>query len=290
MAFSARAEALVSLPPRQCMRARRRLSPRLLAHLPWPDRQALVAATRLLLAGVMASGATSAHADTVLVAVAANFAGTLAELGPGFTAASGHQLAIAAGSSARLATQIEAGAPFQVLLSADQATPRALAAKGLAQADTQFTYAVGRLALWSARPGRVDSQGAVLANPSIRHLAIANPKLAPYGAAAMAVLAARGLDTALAPRLVMAESVAQAYQFVATGNAELGFVALSQLMGPGKTPSGSTWIVPQTLYPLLRQDAVLLTPGRAKPAALAWLAYLKTPAALALIQSHGYGP
>lgn len=261
----------------------------MLTHLPGPVRQAVAAATSLLLAGVMASGTTSAHADTVLVAVAANFAGTLAELGPGFTAASGHQLTISAGSSARLATQIEAGAPFQVLLSADQATPRALAAKGLAQADTQFTYAVGRLALWSARPGRVDSQGAVLANPSIQHLAIANPKLAPYGAAAMAVLAARGLHTALAPRLVMAESIAQAYQFVATGNAELGFVALSQLMGPGKTMTGSAWIVPPSLYPALRQDAVLLAAGRGKPAALALLAFLKTPAAQALIKSHGYG-
>ena len=243
----------------------------------------------LLLAGAAVGFSPQAQADTVLVAVAANFAGTLAELGPAFTAATGHQLTISPGAPARLATQIEAGAPYQVLLSADQATPRALVAKGQAQADSQFTYAVGQLVLWSALPGWVDGQGAVLSQPGFKHLAIANPRLAPYGAAAMAVLGARGLDTVLASRLVRAESIAQAYQFVVTGNAELGFVALSQLMGPGKALTGSAWIVPPTLYPALRQDAVLLAAGRGKPAALALLAYLKTPAAQALIKSHGYG-
>ena len=230
----------------------------------------------------------AACADTVLVAVASNFAGTLAALAPAFRQATGHQLQAAAGPTTRLATQIAAGAPFQVLLAADQATPARLLADGLAVAGSRFTYATGHLVLWSTQPGLVDSQGEVLARGGFKHLAIANPKLAPYGEAALAVLRARGLEPQLRSRLVLAESIAQAYQFVLTGNAELGFVALSQLQAPGQPPGGSLWRVPPDLHPPIHQDAVLLKPGSGQAAALALLAFLKSPAARALIQAHGY--
>ncbi len=151
-----------------------------------------------------------------------------------------------------------------------------------------FTYATGRLVLWSATPGLIDDQGAVLASGRFAHLAIANPKVAPYGAAAMQVLGARGLAEALAPKLVTGESIAQAFQFVSTGNAELGFVALSQVQVPGKPAVGSRWLVPAALHAPILQDAVLLKPGAHNPAAAALLAYLKSPPALKLIRAFGY--
>jgi molybdate transport system substrate-binding protein len=156
-------------------------------------------------------------------------------------------------------------------------------------AGTRFTYAIGKLVLWSARPGLVDGQGAVLASDRFRYLAVANPKTAPYGAAAHQVLKARGLAEALAPRLVTGESIAQAYQFVATGNAEIGFVALSQVTWPGKSAKGSMWRVPQDLYTEIRQDAVLLKAGISNPAALALLEFLKGETARQIIRNHGYG-
>lgn len=230
-----------------------------------------------------------ARADEVLVAAAANFAVPLSRIGASFTASTGHVLKVAAGATGRLYSQIAAGAPFDVLLAADDATPKRLVAEGHAVAGSAFTYALGKLVLWSARPGVVDAQGAVLTTGRFAHLAIANPKLAPYGAAAIDVLKARGLFDALAPKFVTAESVAQAYQFVATGNAELGFVALSQVAAPGQPAHGSYWIVPDALHREMRQDAVLLKPGAAKPAAAALLAYLKGDAARSLIRAYGYG-
>ena len=155
-------------------------------------------------------------------------------------------------------------------------------------AASRFTYATGRLVLWSATPGVVDAQGAVLAGGGFAHLAIANPKTAPYGAAAMQVLRARGLAEALAPKLVTGESIAQAYQFVATGNAQLGFVALSQLSTPGKPAPGSMWRVPADLHEPIRQDAVLLRAGASNPAALALMTYLRSDAARAIIRAYGY--
>jgi molybdate transport system substrate-binding protein len=231
----------------------------------------------------------TAHADEVTVAVAANFAGPLARIGEGFTAATGHTLKTAAGPTGKFYSQIVHGAPFQVLIAADDETPKKLIAEGHAVAGSNFTYAIGVLVLWSAQPGFVDDQGAVLAGGKFGKLAIANPKLAPYGAAAMQVLQARGLTAALTPKLVTAESIAQAYQFVATGNAELGFVALSQVAVAGKPASGSYWRVPANLHGEIRQDAVLLKAGAKNPAAAALLAYLKSPAAKAVMQSYGYG-
>lgn len=230
----------------------------------------------------------AAQAAEVQVAVATNFALPMERLAAGFGAASGHTLKISSGATGKFYSQVIAGAPFEVLLAADDETPRRLAAEGHAVPGSAFTYAVGRLVLWSARPGLVDEQGAVLAG-RFGKLAIANPKVAPYGAAAMQVLKARSLVEAVAPRLVTAESIGQAYQFAYTGNAELAFVALSQVAVPGRPPAGSWWLVPETLHEPIRQDAVLLKAGEKNPAAAALLAYLKTPAAKELIRSFGYG-
>jgi molybdate transport system substrate-binding protein len=242
----------------------------------------------LALVGVAWSGVGAAA--EVQVAVAANFAGPLARIGADFQAATGHVLAVSAGATGKFRAQIAAGAPFEVLLAADELTPNQLIADGNAVAGSNFTYAIGRLVLWSAQPGYVDDRGAVLASGTFAHLAIANPKVAPYGRAALEVLAARGLAERLAPTLVTGESIAQAHQFVASGNAELGFVALSQVAVPGKPVAGSFWMVPPSLYGEIRQDAVLLRAGEGHPAAAALLAYLKTDAARAVIKAYGYGP
>ncbi len=233
--------------------------------------------------------ATAARAGEVQVAVAANFAGPMARIGEGFTAATGHVLKLSTGSTGKFYTQVVSGAPFEVLVAADDETPRKLIAEGHAVAGSSFTYALGRLVLWSAQPGFVDDRGAVLASDKVKHLAIANPKVAPYGAAALEVIKARGLADALTPKLVTGESIAQAFQFVATGNAEIGFVALSQVAVPGQPPKGSYWLVPPGLYGEIRQDAVLLKAGEKNPAAAALLGYLKGEAAQRVIRDFGYG-
>ncbi|HSW08558.1 molybdate ABC transporter substrate-binding protein [Aquabacterium sp.] len=255
----------------------------------WPLKARALAAFGVGVAGGVMGPAMSAGAAEVTVAVAANFAGPLTRIGEGFTAATGHTLKVSAGATGKFYSQIGAGAPFEVLIAADDETPKKLIAEGHAIAGSNFTYAIGKLVLWSAQPGFVDEQGAVLATGKFAHLAIANPKIAPYGQAGMEVLKARGLSDALAPKLVTAESIAQAYQFVVTGNAELGFVALSQVLVPGKPVVGSYWLVPASLHGEIRQDAVLLKPGEKSAAAAALLAYLKSAPAKALIQSYGYG-
>ncbi len=233
--------------------------------------------------------AVAAQAGEVKVAVAANFAGPLVKIGKAFSAATGHTLKVSAGPTGRFYSQVVAGAPFELLLAADDETPKKLIAEGHAVAGSNFSYAIGQLVLWSPQPGVVDDQGAVLASAGFKHLAIANPRLAPYGQAALQVLQARGLTAAVQPRLVTAESVAQAYQFVVSGNAELGFVALSQVAPPGQPVAGSHWRVPQALYEPIRQDVVLLKAGAGNPAATALLAFLKSAPARSLIQAHGYG-
>jgi molybdate transport system substrate-binding protein len=242
-----------------------------------------------LILAALAAIAPDARADEVAVAVAANFVGPLAKIGVNFTAATGHTLKVTSGSTGKFHSQIVAGAPFDVLIAADDETPKRLISENLAVAGSNFTYAIGKLVLWSAQPGFVDDQGAVLASGRFAHLAIANPKLAPYGQAATEVLKARGLTDAIAPKLVTAESIAQAWQFVATGNAELGFVALSQVAVPGKPVTGSYWLVPPSLYGEIRQDAVLLKSGEKNAAAAALLRYLKGAPAKTAIQSYGYG-
>ena len=246
-----------------------------------------VASTVIAMAVAVPGG--HAHAAEVKVAVAANFAGPMARIAETFTAATGHTVVLSSGSTGKFYTQIRSGAPFEVFLAADDETPKRLIDEGHAVAGTGFTYAVGRLVLWSTRADLVDDQGAVLQGGGFAHLAIANPKTAPYGAAAMQVMTARGLADALTPKLVTAESIAQAYQFVHTGNAELGFVALSQVAVPGKPDVGSRWLVPQSLHQPIQQDAVLLKPGANSAAARALLEHLKSAPVKELIRSYGYG-
>ena len=230
----------------------------------------------------------AARADEVQVAVAANFTAPMQELAREFEKTSGHQAKLSFGATGQFFAQINQGAPFEVLLSADSSTPGKLSASGAAVAGSQFTYATGELVLWSAQPGLVDAEGKVLEQGKFAHLAIANPATAPYGAAALQTLEALGEKQALEGKLVQGESIAQAYQFIATGNAELGFVALSQVYKDGKIAQGSAWRVPARLHAPLRQDAVLLAPGKDKPAAKALLDYLRSPAAKALIARYGY--
>ena len=245
------------------------------------------AARRILLALVMAACAC-ARAGEVTVAVAANFTAPMQKLAAEFERDTGHKALLAFGSTGRFHAQVKNGAPFQVLLAADDETPRKLEAEGFAVPGTRFTYAVGRLVLWSAAPGVVDEGGAVLQKPGDSKIAIADPRLAPYGAAAVQALRRLGVEAALRPRLVQGESIAQAFQFVATGNAAMGFVALSQAIADGRIATGSGWLVPATLHEPIRQDAVLLARGKDQPAAIALLAFLRSEKARALIRAHGY--
>lgn len=242
-------------------------------------------------AALVAIGAAlhaGAGADEVSVAVAANFSAPMERIAAGFARATGHKALLSVGATGKFYAQIRNGAPFEVLLSADEATPARLAAEGAAVAGSGFTYAIGRLVLWSARPGFIDASGAALRQGRFEHLAIANPRTAPYGAAAVEVLTGLGLQDALRPKIVQGENIAQAHQFVASGNAELGFVALAQVWQDGALTSGSAWIVPATMHAPIRQDALLLLPGRDRPAARALLTYLRSEPARAVIRSFGY--
>lgn len=205
-----------------------------------------------------------------------------------FAAATGHQAKLVVGSTGKLYAQVKNGAPFQVFLSADDETPRRMVSEGLAVDGSQFTYATGRLVLWSRQVGVVDGQGAVLKQGNFKHLAIADPKLAPYGAAAVEVMGQLGLLAALQPKWVQGESIGQTFQFVSSGNAELGFVALSQVMQDGKIPEGSAWVVPATMHAALKQDAVLLQRGKDDAASAAFLSYLRSDAAKTVVRGYGY--
>ncbi len=240
----------------------------------------------LLLAALL----VPAHADAgeVQVAVAANFTAPMQRIAAEFEKDSGHKAALMSGATGKFYAQISHGAPFEVFLSADDETPARLEKDGLAVAGSRFTYATGRLVLWSAREGYVDDKGEVLKKGDFRHLAIANPRTAPYGTAALQVLDKLGLQPALAPRFVQGENIAQTHSFVVSGNAELGFVALAQVYKDGRLGAGSAWIVPASLHAPIRQDAVLLMKGASNPAAAALLKYLKSDKARAIIRSFGY--
>jgi molybdate transport system substrate-binding protein len=232
------------------------------------------------------SAAGAARAGEVHVAVAANFASTLNALAERFEATSGDHVLVSVGSTGRLYAQIDNGAPFELFFAADVERPRRLENEGAIVPGTRFTYAIGRIVLWSPRSGYVDADGNVLETGSYRHLAIANPELAPYGAAARDVLRGRGLWEHLQSRIVRGQDIGQTYSYVYSGNAELGFVALSQLEKPGKQVQGSYWLVPQSLYSPIEQQAVLL---KDTPAARAFVAFVKSDEGLAIIRSYGYG-
>ena len=227
------------------------------------------------------------HAEEVAVAVAANFMAPMKQIAAAFEKESGHTVVASFGSTGKFYAQIKNGAPFDVLLGADDETPPRLVSEGMAVAGTVFTYAVGKLVLWSPQPGLVDAAGRVLQRGGFAHLSLADPKLAPYGAAGVQTLKSLGVYDALKSKVVMAENIAQAYQFTSTGNAELGFVALSQVLRDGSI-EGSWWLVPANLYPPIRQDAVLLERGRGRPAAQALMKYLQGETARAIVKSYGY--
>lgn len=233
---------------------------------------------------------TTAQAETVLVAVASNFTKPMTALAEVFTKTTGHEINLSFGSSGKFVAQIENGAPYEIFLSADESNPQKLEQLGLAVTNTRFTYAIGKLVLWSAKTGYVDKNGQILRNAGFRHLAIADPKLAPYGLAAEATLKNLGLLEHLGPLLVLGENISQTQQFIDSGNAELGFVALSQIINDhGQISSGSAWQIPDDLHPPIRQDAVLLKKGEWNPAAKALMAFLATREAQEIIQAYGYG-
>ena len=248
----------------------------------------LASLRRALLLASLALPALASQAEPVSVAVASNFAAPMKLIATEFERDTGHKAVLSFGATGQFHAQIKNGAPFELLLAADAQTPLKLEQETLVVPGTRRTYAVGRLVLWSRTPGLVDEAGKVLRSGKFEKLALANPKLAPYGAAAWQVLHKLDLSEALKPRIVEAASIGQTLQFVTSGNAALGFVAMAQVFEGGKLREGSAWVVPEQMHTPLRQDMVLLLPGRDKPAALALLAYLQSPKAQAIVQSFGY--
>jgi len=242
---------------------------------------------RFVLAAVglsILSAASPAQAGQTQVAVAANFTAPAKDIAAAFKAKTGHEAALSFGASGQFYAQIQQGAPFQVFLSADADRPKAAIDAGLAVADSRFTYAIGKLVLWSKSLDVSKGDEALKAN-GFAKLAIANPKAAPYGAAAVEAMTKLGVYDAIQPKIVQGASIGQAFEFVDTGNAELGFVALSQVTD---VTAGSRWMVPQALYAPIRQDAVLLKTGADDEASKAFLAFLKGPEARAIIEKYGY--
>ena len=243
---------------------------------------------RLLALTAALAFTTLARADVVQVAVAANFTAPARALAEVFARTTGHEAKLSFGATGAFYTQIKNGAPFDVLLAADDERPARLEKEGDTVAGSRFTYATGQLVLWSAKPGFVDDQGAVLKGGHFGKIAIANPKNAPYGAAAVEAMEKLGLAATLQPKLVTGESIGQTFNFIATGNAELGFVALAQVLEGGKLKSGSMWVVPAQYHAPIIQDAVILKRAANNPAAKAWMELLKTPQSKELIRSYGY--
>lgn len=242
-----------------------------------------------LVAGFLSLGlSASAFAEEVQVAVAANFTAPMKAIAADFEKATGHKVVATFGATGKFYAQIVHGAPFDVFLAADDETPAKLEKESGTVAGTRFTYAIGKLVLWSAKPNFVDARGEVLKKGAFAHLALANPKLAPYGLAAEEAMKKLGVHDALQAKFVQGDSIGQTYSFISTGNAEIGFVALSQVYEAGKIKSGSGWIVPANLHSPIRQDAVILNKGKDNKAAAALLDYLKSEPAKALIRSYGY--
>lgn len=242
----------------------------------------------LALVAGLGLASSALHAAQVSIAVAANFTDATRDLIPLFEQATGHSVKVSFGSTGKLYAQIQNGAPFALFLAADSLRPQKAEAEGLAVDGTRFTYAVGKLALWSPRPGVFGDAEAYLKQGDFAHLAIANPKTAPYGLAAQQVLTRLGVWEALQGRVVRGDSIAQTFQFTATGNADAGFVALSQVRA-WKDSEATLWEVPQAYYAPIEQQAVLLERGERNPAARELLEFLKSDAARAVITGYGYG-
>ena len=243
---------------------------------------------RLLTLTAALALSAAAQAEVVQIAVAANFTAPARALAEIFARTTGHEAKLSFGATGAFYTQIKNGAPFDILLAADDERPIRLEKEGDTVPGSRFTYAIGQLVLWSAKPGLVDGEGAVLKGGNFNKIAMANPKLAPYGAAAVETMDKLGLAAALTPKLVTGESIGQTYNFIATGNAELGFVALAQVLDGGKLKSGSMWVVPAKYHAPIIQDAVILKRAAANPAAKAWMALMRSPNTQDFIRSYGY--
>lgn len=237
------------------------------------------------LTAVFAPGVLAAEVN---IAVAANFSAPMKRIAEAFEKDTGHKAVLSFGATGRFYAKITNGAQFDVFLSADDETPAKLEKEGAVVAGTRFTYATGRLVLWSAKPGLVDDKAAVLLRNDFKYLAIAAPKLAPYGAAAMKALTKIDMLALVQPKLVTGDSIGQTFSMISTGNADLGFVAMSQVFEDGKLKSGSAWVVPANLHSPLKQDAVLLARASSNPAALQLLTFLKSGQARAIMNSFGY--
>ena len=242
-----------------------------------------------LLGALLATVVQVANAGEVTAAVAANFTAPVQQIAELFQKETGHTVKLSFGSSGKFYSQIKEGAPFDVFLAADEKNPKLLEQEGLAVADTRFVYALGKLVLWSAKPGFVDDKGAVLSKGEFNKIAYADPKLAPYGLAAQETLQKLKLWDKVQSKMVTGESIAQTYQFAASGNADMAFIALSQITKDGKIIDGSYWLVPADLYNPIKQAAIQLTAAKDKAAAQAFLKFLKSEKAMAIIRSFGYG-
>jgi len=241
-----------------------------------------------LLLAAFFSLAMQVRAAEVSVAVAANFTAPMQKIAQAFEQETGHKAILAFGATGNFYAQIRNGAPFQILLAADDETPVRIEKEGLGVAGSRFTYATGKLVLWSKQPGLVDDKGEILRSGKFQRIALANPKLAPYGAAAIETMTKLGVLQEIQSKVVQGENIEQTYQFISTENAQLGFVALSQVFADGKVAQGSAWIVPSTLHSAIRQDAILLTKGNDNPAAMALMNFLRSNTAKAVIRSYGY--
>lgn len=241
-----------------------------------------------LLGVLLVTMAQEANAGEVNAAIAANFTAPAQQIVELFQKESGHTVKLSFGSSGKFYAQIKAGAPFDVLLAADDAIPKRLVQEGAAVEGSRFVYATGKLALWSVQPDYVDEKGAVLNKGNYSKLAIADPRLAPYGVAAKETLEKLTMWNAIQGKLVKGESITQTYQFVASENAEMGFIALSQIMRDGKVSAGSWWLVPEDMHKPIRQSAVLLSKAKDQAAAQAFLAFFKSQKAAMIIRGYGY--
>ena len=243
---------------------------------------------RVIVACVLLLQPPTLLAEDITVAVASNFTTVLRELALDFQKRSGHRVVLAAGSSGRLYAQVVNGAPYDLFFSADVEKPAQLVADGLADADSLFTYALGALVLWSADPAMKVINGEVLREANSARVALANPRLAPYGAAAFQVLEKLAAQGILVENRVTGENITQAYQYVETGNVPVGFVALSQVIEEGRIRRGAGWIIPQDMYTPIRQDVVLLNRGKANQAAREFLDYVRSDEGKSVIQKFGY--
>jgi molybdate transport system substrate-binding protein len=227
-----------------------------------------------------------AMAEAINIAVASNFAEPIKAIASRYEAQSGQRINLIFGATGKHYAQIKNGAPFAAFFAADTRRPELLEKEGIAIPGSRFTYAVGRIVLWSPKAEYVDSQGKILQQKPFRHIAIANPRLAPYGKAAQEFLQARGLWEGLQDRMVRGENIGQTFQFVRSGSAELGIIAYAQVKRPGHSFEGSLWEIPPSEYTPIAQQAVLL---KDDPVAREFITYIKSPEAVAIILGFGYG-